>query len=175
MIHVNPHLFGIDGATSACAASVAMTLSVTVSEKNWDLLPIAFGGIVGDRQTIRGLLGLNKYLGQLGQERGILEVRKGSLIPRGTAEGIPLQQHGPFHNRRQRRSGWRQPSSDRGRHTGQHVPGVTGRGSGDEALLPRNPQAAGPGSDPGQPGGSLLGEVLLLRAEDSMAMNYPIS
>lgn len=96
VIHVNPHLFGIDGATSACAASVAMMLSVTVSDKNWDLLPIAFGGIVGDRQTIRGLLGLNKYLGHLGQEKGILEVRKGSLIPNGPLKESLLNSTDPF-------------------------------------------------------------------------------
>ena len=97
-IHVNPHLFGIDGATSACAASVAMMLSVTVSEKNWDLLPIAFGGIVGDRQTIRGLLGLNKYLGQLGQEKRLLEVRKGSLLPSGPLKESLLNSTDPFIN-----------------------------------------------------------------------------
>jgi RecJ-like exonuclease len=96
VVHVNPHLFGIDGATSACAASVAMMFSVTISEKNWDLLPIAFGGIVGDRQTIRGLLGLNKYLGQLGQEKGILEVRKGSLLPSGPLKESLLNSTDPF-------------------------------------------------------------------------------
>jgi single-stranded-DNA-specific exonuclease len=96
VIHVNPHLFGIDGATSACAASAAMMLSITVSDKNWDLLPIAFGGIVGDRQTIRGLLGLNKYLGQKGQEKGILEVRKGSLIPSGPLKESLLNSTDPF-------------------------------------------------------------------------------
>lgn len=96
LIHVNPHLFGIDGATSACAASVAMMLSITVSEKNWDLLPIAFGGIVGDRQTIRGLLGLNKYLGQLGVEKRILEVRKGSLLPSGPLKDSLFNSTDPF-------------------------------------------------------------------------------
>jgi RecJ-like exonuclease len=96
LVHVNPHLFGIDGATSACAASVAMMLSITISEKNWDLLPIAFGGIVGDRQTIRGLLGLNKYLGEQGQEKRILEVRKGSLIPSGQLKDSLLNSTDPF-------------------------------------------------------------------------------
>jgi single-stranded-DNA-specific exonuclease len=96
VIHVNPHLFGIDGATSACAASVAMMLSVTISEKNWDLLPIAFGGIIGDRQTIRGLLGLNRYLGQLGQEKRIMEVRQGSLIPSGPLKESLFNSTDPF-------------------------------------------------------------------------------
>ena len=96
LVHVNPHLFGMDGATSACAASVAMMLSITVSEKNWDLLPIAFGGIVGDRQTIRGLLGLNKYLGQIGQEKHILELRKGSLLPSGPLKDSLLNSTDPF-------------------------------------------------------------------------------
>ena len=73
-----------------------MMLSITVSDKTWDLLPIAFGGIVGDRQTIRGLLGLNMYLGQHGQERGILEVRKGTLIPSGPLKDSLLNTTDPF-------------------------------------------------------------------------------
>ena len=83
LFHVNPHLFGIDGMTSACAGSMSMLFSLTVDEKNWDLLPVAFAGMVGDRQHIRGLKGVNKYLLDGGVSRGMLQVRPGSLVPPG--------------------------------------------------------------------------------------------
>ncbi|WP_400208506.1 DHHA1 domain-containing protein [Candidatus Methanomassiliicoccus intestinalis] len=83
VIHVNPHLSGIDGMTSACGASVCMLLAVNTEERNWDLLPIAFGGIAGDRQTIKGLSGINLWLFEEGLKRGLIEAIPGSLIPPG--------------------------------------------------------------------------------------------
>lgn len=83
IIHVNPHLSDIDGMTSACGASVCMLLAVNIDEKNWDLLPIAFGGIAGDRQTIKGLSGVNIWLFEEGLKRRIIEAIPGSLVPSG--------------------------------------------------------------------------------------------
>ncbi|MDD1747508.1 MAG: DHH family phosphoesterase [Methanomassiliicoccales archaeon] len=83
VIHVNPHLFGIDGMTSGCAGAVSMMFALAMDERNWDLLPIAFAGIVGDRQHIRGLSGVNKWLLDGGLSRKVLELRPGSLLPEG--------------------------------------------------------------------------------------------
>lgn len=83
VVHVNPHLSDIDGMTSACGASICMLLAVNTDEKNWDLLPIAFGGIAGDRQTIKGLSGVNIWLFEEGLKRGIIEAVPGSLVPSG--------------------------------------------------------------------------------------------
>lgn len=84
VVHVNPHLAGIDGMTSASASAVCMLFAVNLDERNWDLLPIAFAGISGDRQAIRGLSGLNEYLFNEGAKRGIAEARPGSLVPDGS-------------------------------------------------------------------------------------------
>lgn len=83
VVHVNPHLAGIDGMTSASASAVCMLLAVNMDERNWDLLPIAFAGIAGDRQAIRGLSGLNQWLFEEGKNRGVVEVRPGSMLPDG--------------------------------------------------------------------------------------------
>ena len=83
VVHVNPHLAGIDGMTSASASAVCMLLAATVDERNWDLLPIAFAGIAGDRQAIRGLSGLNQWLFDEGLKRRVVEVRPGSMLPEG--------------------------------------------------------------------------------------------
>ena len=81
--YANPHLYGIDGMTSGCGATMALLFSVTMDERNWDLVQIAFAGIAGDRQHINGLSGLNTYLLEQGKKRGYIEEMPGSLIPAG--------------------------------------------------------------------------------------------
>jgi RecJ-like exonuclease len=81
--YANPHLYGIDGMTSGCGATMALLFSVAMSEDNWDLVQIAFAGIAGDRQHIKGLSGLNTYLLEEGVRRGFIEEMPGSLIPAG--------------------------------------------------------------------------------------------
>ncbi len=81
--YANPHLYGIDGMTSGCGATMALLFAVTVNEKNWDLVQVAFAGIAGDRQHINGLSGLNVHLLEEGRKRGYIEEMPGSLIPAG--------------------------------------------------------------------------------------------
>jgi len=81
--YANPHLYGIDGMTSGCGATMALLFAVTVNEKNWDLVQVAFAGIAGDRQHINGLSGLNVHLLEEGKKRGFIEEMPGSLIPAG--------------------------------------------------------------------------------------------
>ena len=79
----NPHLYGIDGMTSGCGATMALLFAVTLNEDNWDLVQIAFAGIAGDRQHINGLSGLNVTLLEEGTKRGFIEEMPGSLVPAG--------------------------------------------------------------------------------------------
>jgi len=89
VVHINPHLVGIDGMTSASASAMCMLFAVHLDEANWDLLPIAFAGISGDRQAIRGLTGINQWLYEEGAKRGIVETLPGSLVPAGPlADGL---------------------------------------------------------------------------------------
>ncbi len=81
--YANPHLYGIDGMTSGCGATMALLFAVTMNESNWDLVQVAFAGIAGDRQHIKGLSGLNTYLLEEGKKRGYIEEMPGSLIPSG--------------------------------------------------------------------------------------------
>lgn len=81
--YANPHLYGIDGMTSGCGATMCLLFAVTLDENNWDLVQIAFAGIAGDRQHINGVSGLNTYLLEEGVRRGHIERMQGSLIPAG--------------------------------------------------------------------------------------------
>lgn len=84
VVYVNPHIWGIDGMTGCSASAVCMLLAAKMDDDNWSLLPIAFGGIVGDRQHIRGLSGVNAYLLQEGLRRNRIEVQQGSILPHGS-------------------------------------------------------------------------------------------
>ena len=94
--HLNPHMFGIDGATNACASSLAMLFSSICHDKNWDLLEIAFAGLIGDRQNIRGLGGVNLYLYQGGRARNLIEERPGMLLKEGLVKESILRSIDPY-------------------------------------------------------------------------------
>ncbi|MDR1404389.1 MAG: DHH family phosphoesterase [Candidatus Methanoplasma sp.] len=81
--YANPHLYGIDGMTSGCGATMSFLFSIAVDEKNWDLVQVAFAGITGDRQHVNGMKGLNTYLYEGAVERGYIKAAEGSLIPEG--------------------------------------------------------------------------------------------
>jgi len=81
--YVNPHLYGIDGMTDGCGATVSLLFAVTMNEGNWDLVQLAFAGIAGDQQEKNGVTGLNVHLLNEGVRRGHIEVIKGSPLPAG--------------------------------------------------------------------------------------------
>lgn len=83
VVYANPHLYGIDGMTSGCGATMSLLFAVTMDERNWDLVQVAFAGIAGDRQHVNGLSGLNEYLFEEGSRRGFVTREPGSLIPSG--------------------------------------------------------------------------------------------
>ncbi len=73
IIHLNPHLFGIDGAREASASSFAFSLAVTLDEKNWDLASLAITGAIGDRQNLGGFKGYNEELASVTAQRELLK------------------------------------------------------------------------------------------------------
>ena len=82
--YANPHLVDVDGSFGACAATMAFLFGVTMDERNWDLVQIAFAGITGDKQHVKGITGFNRYLLEEGVRRGFVSTSDGSLIPPGT-------------------------------------------------------------------------------------------
>jgi len=80
--YANPHLFGIDGMTDCCAASLSLLFATAMDESNWDLSQIAFAGIAGDRQHIN-VSGINSYILSNAAEIGYITASEGSVIPSG--------------------------------------------------------------------------------------------
>ncbi|MCL1978596.1 MAG: DHHA1 domain-containing protein, partial [Methanomassiliicoccaceae archaeon] len=63
--------------------TMSFLFSIAMSEKNWDLVQVAFAGIAGDKQAVNGVKGLNIYLYEGALERGYIKVTDGSMIPSG--------------------------------------------------------------------------------------------
>ncbi len=72
VVHINPHLVGIDGARDVCGATLAWIFSIALDEANWDLAGIAMAGAVGDRQHVDGFTGLNATMFKKAVELKIL-------------------------------------------------------------------------------------------------------
>ncbi len=73
IIHVNPHLFGIDGAREASASTFAFSLASTFEDENWDLASLAITGAIGDRQNLGGFKGYNEDLVSVAAQRELLK------------------------------------------------------------------------------------------------------
>jgi len=78
-VQVNPHLFGIDGASDVSGSGVAYFVSKAVNPENVDLAPVALVGALGDMQDKydqRKLLGLNEIIVDDATAAGLLKVEK---------------------------------------------------------------------------------------------------
>jgi len=78
-VQVNPHLFGIDGATDVSGSGVAYFAAKAVNSANVDLAPIALVGALGDMQDKyeqRSLRSLNEIIVNDGVAAGLLRVEK---------------------------------------------------------------------------------------------------
>jgi single-stranded-DNA-specific exonuclease len=76
---VNPHLFGIDGATDVSGSGVAYFAAKAVNATNMDLAPVALVGALGDMQDKyeqRSLRCLNEIIVNDGVAIGLLKVEK---------------------------------------------------------------------------------------------------
>lgn len=72
VVHVNPHLFGIDGAREMCGATTTWLFALSLDEANWDLAGMAAAGAIGDKQDVGGFVGVNAALFTEAVERKIL-------------------------------------------------------------------------------------------------------
>jgi RecJ-like exonuclease len=77
--HLNPHLFGIDGAIDISASGIAYFVSKEINKENIIYSPIAIVGALGDLQDKNGkrnLRGLNSLIVKEAVENGLLSVNE---------------------------------------------------------------------------------------------------
>jgi RecJ-like exonuclease len=79
VVHVNPHLHGIDGARDISGSGVAYLVAKAVDKDNVDLAPVAVVGALGDLQDKydqRKLGGINEKIVEDATNAGLLTVEK---------------------------------------------------------------------------------------------------
>jgi RecJ-like exonuclease len=77
LIHVNPHLFSIDGGKEISGAGVAFLFAKALDRKNELMAHIAIIGAIGDMQENNGFLYLNEEIMKIAERHGKLKVTKG--------------------------------------------------------------------------------------------------
>ena len=93
VLQVNPHFFDIDGMTEACASTLSFLLAITLDDDNWDLSPVALAGMVGDRQHMGGMKGLNLQVLDGASDGGYVTLQKslnlkGLTVYKAIAESV---------------------------------------------------------------------------------------
>ncbi len=96
VIHLNPHLFGMDGGREASGSSFALSLAITVDPTNWDMIGPALAGAVGDRQSLGGFTGYNEDLVIAGTKAGLLKVEMLPNIKGGTIYDSLIESPEPY-------------------------------------------------------------------------------
>jgi RecJ-like exonuclease len=79
IVHVNPHLHGVDGARDISGSGVAYLVAKAIDKVNIDLSPIAVVGALGDLQDKyeqRKLCGVNEKIVEDAVSAGLLTVEK---------------------------------------------------------------------------------------------------
>ena len=78
--HVNPHLFGVDGAREMCGATTTWLFALALDERNWDLAGVAMAGAIGDMQHLGGFAGMNAALFEEALARKVLSRERGLAL-----------------------------------------------------------------------------------------------
>ncbi len=86
VIHINPHLFGIDGSRDLCGAGSAYLTVRELDKKH--LAYFALVGAFGDMQGQEGFTGMNKMILDDAIESGAVEVHEGLKIVSKASEPI---------------------------------------------------------------------------------------
>lgn len=92
LVHVNPHLAGLDGTFELSASGTAYLVASVLGE-NSDLAAIALVGILGDKQKI---VAGNAEIVRQGVEKGYIEIRRGLNICSGSVRDVLRLSIEPF-------------------------------------------------------------------------------
>ena len=91
VVHLNPHLFHVDGAREMCGATTTWLFTLALDAANWDLAGIAAAGAIGDKQDLGGFLGVNASLFAEAVDRKVLlPERRLALRDRPLAQALSL-------------------------------------------------------------------------------------
>lgn len=94
VVHVNPHLAGVDGAREMCGATTTWLFALVLDERSWDLAGPALAGAIGDKQAVGGFVGVNAALfGEAVDRKVVVPERRLALrdLPLGKAIALSVE------------------------------------------------------------------------------------
>lgn len=74
-MQINGHLHGVDGTSELCGASTSFLFAVALDPRNFDLVPLAISGAIGDRQHVGGFRGAALRIVEAAARGGFVTVR----------------------------------------------------------------------------------------------------
>jgi len=77
VVHVNPHLFGLDGMRDISASGLSFLVCEAMDKSNWASAPVAIAGIIGDMQHLNGYSSINSAIIDGAVERKLISRGKG--------------------------------------------------------------------------------------------------
>jgi RecJ-like exonuclease len=80
LVHVNPHIFGIDGSKEISGSGVVYSFAKELNKKNESMAHIAIIGAIGDVQEEDGFKEMNNQILKKAVESGHIKVRKGLKV-----------------------------------------------------------------------------------------------
>ncbi|MFH0978205.1 MAG: DHH family phosphoesterase [Candidatus Woesearchaeota archaeon] len=80
IVHINPHLFGIDGSREISGAGITYKFVMAIDPKNREMAHIAIVGAIGDLQEENGFKRLNDEILSTAKENGKIKVTKGLRV-----------------------------------------------------------------------------------------------
>ncbi len=92
VVHVNPHLAGLDGTYELCASGAAFVVADCLGN-NDDLSAVAMVGMLGDKQK---MVGGNAEIVRRGVESGYIEIKKGLNLHSGKLREVLTLSTEPF-------------------------------------------------------------------------------
>jgi RecJ-like exonuclease len=80
IVHVNPHLFGIDGSKEIAGAGVTYLFAAELNKENKDMAHIAIVGAIGDLQEDKGFRQMNQDILKVAKRKGTLDISEGLRV-----------------------------------------------------------------------------------------------
>ncbi len=149
-IQINGHLHGVDGTSELCGASTSFLFAIALDPANFDLVPLAISGAIGDRQHVGGFRGAALRIVEAGERCGFVRTHRGLNLDGDDMVDALVRSNDPF------------------------LPGVTGDEAAARQLLAETgiPPQSKVGEVPEPQARALASRLVMLLLEAGVAPNY---
>lgn len=95
-IQINGHLHGVDGTLELCGASTSFLFALALDYANFDLVPLAISGAIGDRQHVGGFRGAALRIVEAAERGGFVRAHRGLNLDGNDMLDALVRSNDPF-------------------------------------------------------------------------------